>query len=138
MTEAQGYRWEFKGQFRRHSLGWRPRPAVQRVKQAVAEIKKVARRDQVLAADGAVTFLERVSPALEHVDSSSGAIGTAVNHAVSELVTIIAAAPADPGTRSRWLDRLCAAHGPGARARRQPGRAIRPRPPRGVAPPCGR
>ena len=43
--------------------------------QAVAEIKKVAKKDPVLAAEGAVAFLERVSPALEHVDSSSGAIG---------------------------------------------------------------
>jgi hypothetical protein len=110
MTEVQGYRWEFKGRFRRHAFGWRSQPAIQRVKQAIAEIKKVARRDQVFAAEGSVTFLERVSPALERVDSSSGAIGTAVNHAVSELVTIIAAAPADAETRSRWLDRLWAAH----------------------------
>ena len=41
------------------------------------EIKGVARRDPIHAADGAVVFLERVSPALEQVDSSSGAIGTA-------------------------------------------------------------
>jgi hypothetical protein len=33
--------------------------------------------------------LERVSPALQHVDGSSGAIGTAVNHAIEELVAII-------------------------------------------------
>jgi hypothetical protein len=64
----------------------------------VGEIKKVARRDPVLAAEGAVLFLERVSPALEHVDSSSGAIGTAVNHAIEELVAIIARAPADAKT----------------------------------------
>ena len=30
----------------------------------------------MLAAEGAVLFLEKVSPALEHVDSSSGAIGS--------------------------------------------------------------
>lgn len=110
MTEPQGYRWEFKARFRRHAFGWRSQPAIQRVKQAVAEIKKVARRDQVLAADGAVAFLERVSPALEQVDSSSGAIGTAVNHAVSDLVAIIAAARADARTRTKWLDRLWSAH----------------------------
>jgi hypothetical protein len=45
--------------------------------QAVGEIKKVARHDPVLAAVGAVALLERVSPALEQVDSSSGAIGRA-------------------------------------------------------------
>ncbi len=70
----------------------------------------MARRDKVLAAEGAVSFLERVSPALEHVDSSSGAIGTAVNHAIEELVRVIASAPADPKIRSSWLDRLFEAH----------------------------
>jgi hypothetical protein len=32
----------------------------------------------VLGAEGAVTLIERLSPALGHVDSSSGAIGSAV------------------------------------------------------------
>lgn len=109
MTE-QPYRWEFRARFRRHAFGWRSQPAVQRVKQAVSEVKAVTRRDPTLGAEGAVLFLERVSPALEHVDSSSGAIGTAVYHAIEAFVPIIAAAPADPKTRARWLDRLWAAH----------------------------
>lgn len=46
-------------------------------------------------ASGAVLFLEKVSPALESVDSSSGAIGTAVNRAVKETSGIISRAPAD-------------------------------------------
>jgi hypothetical protein len=64
----------------------------------------------VLAADGAVILFERLSPALEHVDSSSGAIGTSVNNAIAELVPIIAGAPADPERRETWLARLWAAH----------------------------
>jgi len=104
------YRWEFKARFRRHAFGWRSQPAVQRVKQAVTEIKRVARRDPLLGAEGAVTFLERVSPALEHVDSSSGAIGTAVHHAIEQLVPVVAGAAADAKTRDGWLDRLWAAH----------------------------
>ncbi len=75
--------------------GWRSQPAIQRVREAVSEIKKAARSDPLLAAEGSVLFLEKVSPALEHVDSSSGAIGTAVNHAIEELVSIIAKAPVD-------------------------------------------
>jgi len=110
VTAETPYRWEFKARFRRHAFGWRSRPAVERVKQAVAEVKTVARRDRMLAAEGAVLFLERVSPALEQVDSSSGAIGTAVNHAIEEFVPIIAGAPADPKKRERWLTRLWAAH----------------------------
>jgi hypothetical protein len=45
--------------------------------------------------------LERISPALENVDSSSGGIGTAVNHAIARLVPIIADAPAGITTREK-------------------------------------
>ncbi|HVA93077.1 MAG TPA: hypothetical protein VNL71_24930, partial [Chloroflexota bacterium] len=76
----------------------------------MSEIKKVARRDPVLGGEGAVVLLERLSPALEQVDSSSGSIGTAVNNAISALVPLIAAAPADAKTRDGWLQRLWAAH----------------------------
>jgi len=106
MTKAAAHKWEFKARFRRNAFGWKSQPAITRVKQAVAEIKKVAKKDPLVAAEGAVVFLERVSPALEHVDSSSGAIGTAVNNAIVELVPIIANAPADPKTRDAWLERL--------------------------------
>ncbi len=106
MTTAQPRRWQFAGRFRRNAFGWRSQPAIQRVREAVSEIKKAARSDPVLAAEGAVLFLEKVSPALEHVDSSSGAIGTAVNHAIEELVSIIAKAPLDLSRRAKLLDRL--------------------------------
>jgi hypothetical protein len=111
MTKAESHKWEFKARFRRHAFGWKSQPAIQRVKQAVAEIKRVARMDPVLAGEGAVTFLERLSPALEHVDGSSGAIGTAVNNAITELVPVIAGAPADSNIRAAWLERLFEAHG---------------------------
>ncbi|MFP2895929.1 hypothetical protein [Corallococcus sp. 4LFB] len=107
---GEAHKWEFKARFRRHAFGWKSQPAITRIKQAVAEIKKVAKKDAVLAAEGAVVFLERVSPALEHVDSSSGAIGTAVNNAIAELVPTIANAPADAKTRDSWLERLFAAY----------------------------
>ncbi len=108
MSEIAGpaYKWEFRSRFRRHAFGWKSQPAIQRVKQAIAEIKKVARKDPVLGAEGAVAFIERVSPALEQVDSSSGAIGTAVNHALADLVPIIATAPVDATVRDAWLERL--------------------------------
>jgi hypothetical protein len=98
--------WEFRPRFRRCAFGWRSQPAVQRVHQAVSEIKKVARKDKLLAAEGAVLFLEKVSPALEQVDSSSGAIGSAVNGAIATLVPIIAGAPTDATQRDAWLERL--------------------------------
>ena len=106
MTPAAAHKWAFAPRFRRHAFGWRSQPAVQRVRQAVAEVQKVAKKDPALAAGGAVLFLEKVSPALERVDSSSGAIGTAVNHAIETCARIIAEAPVDDETRDRWLERL--------------------------------
>jgi hypothetical protein len=110
MGSGSPHVWQFRARFRRNAFGWRSQPAVLRVRQAVGEIKKVARRDPMLAADGAITLLERLSPALERVDSSSGAIGTAVNNAIAELVPIMSEAPADARTRERWLERLWLAH----------------------------
>ncbi len=107
---AEPHKWEFTARFRRHAFGWKSQPAIARIKQAVAEIKKVSRNEPVLAAEGAIAFLERVSPALEHVDGSSGSIGTAVGNAIAELVPLIAGAPADAKTRDAWLERLFEAH----------------------------
>lgn len=78
--------------------------------RGLSEITLVARIEPILGAEGAVALLERISPALENVDSSSGAIGTAVNHSIAELVSVIVAAPADEGTRAAWLERLFEAH----------------------------
>jgi hypothetical protein len=87
--------------FRRNAFGWRSQPAVARVREAVVETRKVARKDPAAAAEGAVLFLTKVSAALAHVDGSSGAIGTAVNRAVGALAPIIAGATEDEASRSR-------------------------------------
>ncbi len=109
-TQGTSPHWEFKARFRRRSFGWRSQPAILRVRQAVSEIRQAARRDPVAGAEGAVALLERLSPALEQVDSSSGAIGTAVNHAISALVPIIGGAPATAAVREAWLERLWTAY----------------------------
>ena len=111
MPKAEGaHTWAFRARFRRHAFGWKSQPAIQRIKEAVSEIKKVAKKDKVLAAEGAVLFLEKISPALEQVDSSSGVIGNVVNNAVAELAAIVASAPAGAKTRDDWLDRLWEAY----------------------------
>ena len=84
--------WTFLPRFRRNTFGWKSEPAITRVKEAVAEIKSAARKDPRHGAEGAVLFLERVAPALDHVDGSSGAMGTAVRKAVATLTGLIAAA----------------------------------------------
>jgi hypothetical protein len=110
MATAARHRWQFAARFRRNAFGWRSQPAITRVREAVAEIRKVRRSNGVLAAEGAVLFLEKISPALGQVDSSSGAIGNAVNRAIEELVPVIATAPADLARRSLWLERLWEAY----------------------------
>ena len=104
------HKWVFAPRFRRNAFGWRSQPAAQRVREAVSELRGVAKKDPALAAAGAVLFLEKLSPALEQVDGSSGAIGAAVNRAIEACAAIIAAAPADDRTRDRWLERLWTAH----------------------------
>ena len=111
MPKTGGHSWRFKARFRRHAFGWKSQPAITRLQEALTEIKLVSRIDPILGAEGAVALLERISPALENVDSSSGAIGTAVNRTIAELVPVTVAAPADTSTRAAWLDRLFDAHG---------------------------
>lgn len=103
---AVPHKWQFATRFRRHAFGWRSETPILRIKEALAEIKQVARQDRMLAAEGAVTLLEKLSPALEQVDSSSGAIGTAVNKAIESLVIFIAQADVDLKIRQQWLERL--------------------------------
>ena len=98
--------WTFASRFRRNAFDWKSQPAIAQVKQAVSEIKKADRVDAMRGAEGALLFFEKVSSALSRVDGSSGAIGTAVNHAVRELVPVISRAPADGATRDHWLLRL--------------------------------
>jgi hypothetical protein len=47
---AVAHPWEFKARFRRHAFGWKSQPAITRVKQAVAEVKKVAKKNPAAAA----------------------------------------------------------------------------------------
>src|SRR5271168_2704951 len=96
----------FYSRFRRNAFGWKSQVPIRRIKEALSEIRQVARKEPILAAEGAVLFLEKLSPALEQVDSSSGAIGNAVNRAIEELVPVIAATPAELARRSVWLERL--------------------------------
>jgi hypothetical protein len=106
-TLTPKHTWTFKGCFRSRAFGWKSsRLACQRLKEAVAEIKKLAKGDLSTAADGAVMLMERIWPALESVDSSSGALGAAVGRALTELLPIVIDAPADRKTRDQWLTRL--------------------------------
>lgn len=105
------HKWLFPSRIRPNVFTWKSSStAVTRIREAVAEIQKVSRNDPQAAAEGAVRLIERLSPALEHVDSSSGALGTSVNRAIEALVPIISAATVSIAIREKWLERLYEAH----------------------------
>jgi hypothetical protein len=103
---SSSHKWAFTPHFRRQAFGWRSALPIQRLKEAVTEIKRAVHTDPLLAADGAVLLREKLSPALEQVDSSSGALGSAVNRATDVLVPIIAAPDVTESVREAWLERL--------------------------------
>lgn len=103
------YKWQFSPRFRRNAFGWKSDIPIQRIKEALAEIKAMAKTDPVLAAEGAVLFLEKLAPAIGQVDGSSGGMGSAVNRAIETLVPIIAKANVGGAAREKWLGRLWAA-----------------------------
>ena len=124
MPQARGHSWRFKTRFRRHAFGWKSQPAITRLQEALSEIKQVARLEPVLAAEGAIALLERISPALEHVDSSSGAIGSAVNRVIAELVPVVSSALRDLGESRRnvsWVVSSGCEEVPGHAARHRSG-----------------
>jgi hypothetical protein len=99
--------WAFRARLRRSAFGWKgTKLAIERIHEALTEIRAVARQDPAAAAEGAVLFLENLSPALNQIDSSSGALGNATYAAVQELVPLIGSAPVDTALRKKWLDRL--------------------------------
>ena len=104
---ATSHRWAFRASFRRRAFGWSgTRKAIERLNEAVSEIERMARTDPALAGEGAVLLLEKFSPAVSDIDSSSGALGNATAAAVEKMAPLIAAAPVPLRVREKWLERL--------------------------------
>jgi len=107
MSKTINQKWVFPARFRTGAYSWKgSRLASQRLREAVTEIKKVAKKDPVLGAEGAVRLIEKLWPALEHIDTSSGALGSAVNKTLDALIPVIITATADEKARNKWLDHL--------------------------------
>ena len=84
---AASHAWAFRASFRRNAFGWSDtRKAIERLNEAVGEIERVARADPALAGEGAVLLLEKLSPAVNRIDSSSGALGNATARVVETMV----------------------------------------------------
>ncbi|MBK4717628.1 hypothetical protein JJL56_01980 [Azospirillum sp. YIM DDC1] len=104
---AGGQKWAFKTKLRARAFGWRgSQAAIARLKEAVSEIRTVSKIDPLTAGEGALALMERLWPAFEQIDTSTGALGSAVHKALDEVIPILIAAPADPKTRAKWLERL--------------------------------
>ncbi len=102
---SQQFKWKFRSSLRTNAFGWKgSKLAIQRIKEAVREIRKV--KDPLLRAEGAILLLERLWPATQHVDSSSGSLGTATSDAVHILIQSTIDAPYAEGVRKKWLTRL--------------------------------
>ena len=107
MARKPVHKWAFKPGMRASAFGWRgSAKAIERLKSTSAEIRAVNRADPVTAAEGVVALAARIWPAFEHIDTSSGALGTAVRRALDDLVPILIDAPADEKTRAKWLEQL--------------------------------
>ncbi len=107
MSKTISHKWVFPARFRTGAYSWKgSRLATQRLREAVSEIKKVAKKNPVPGAEGAVRLIEKLWPSLEHIDTSSGTLGSAVVRTLDALIPIIIKAPADEKKRNEWLDRL--------------------------------
>jgi hypothetical protein len=62
--------------------------------------------DPVTAGGGVVLLAEKIWPAFEQIDTSTGALGTAVQRTLEDLIPVLVEAPAEEATRAGWLERL--------------------------------
>lgn len=101
------HKWAFKPGMRAGAYSWKSSSkAIERLKSASSEIRAVARVDPVTAAEGVIALAQRIWPAFEHIDTSSGALGNAVRRTLEELLPVLIEAPADETTRAKWLEQL--------------------------------
>jgi hypothetical protein len=101
------HKWQFKARFRKTAYGWNGTGlASRRMREAVSEIKKVAKQDPALAGQGVIELFCRLYPALMQIDSSSGALGNALNKTIDQLLPILIQAEWDMNTRGQWLQKL--------------------------------
>lgn len=91
MAKSNKHKWSFPAKFRKGAYSWKGTAKASRnLRAAVSEIKKVAKWDPEIAAEGATRLLEKLVPSIERIDGSSGAIGGAVNKAVEALAAVVA------------------------------------------------
>lgn len=107
MASKPVQKWAFKLSMRAGAYSWKSSTkAIEKLKSASSEIRVVARTDPTKAAEGVIALVQRIWPAFEHIDTSSGALGNAVARTLEELLPIVIDAPADEKNRAKWLEQL--------------------------------
>ena len=107
MAGKSVHKWAFKPRMRAGAYSWMSSAkAIERLKSASSEIRAVARTDPTSAAEGVIALAQRIWPAFEHIDTSSGALGNAVDRTLKELLPVLIDAPADEPIRAKWLEQL--------------------------------
>lgn len=107
LQDMPKHKWKFKSHFRKQAYGWKgTAPASKRMREAVSEIKKIAKKDPALAGEGVIELFYRLYPALMQIDGSSGALGTAMNKTIESLLPFLIQTDWDMNTRGKWLEKL--------------------------------
>lgn len=89
MARSTTHKWVFKPDMRAGAFGWRGTPkATSRPKAARREIEAVRKTDPVAADEGVIALAERIRPAFGHIDTSSGALDTAMARTPEDLAPI--------------------------------------------------
>ncbi|MFT7620129.1 MAG: hypothetical protein ACI97A_003786 [Planctomycetota bacterium] len=104
------HNWIFKNRLFRHAVGSRLPQGIKKIQLAIAEIKKIGTKNQALAADGAVLFFQRISPAVEIADVTAPALIQVIDQGIKTLVPIIATAEIQMKQRKWLLKKLFEAH----------------------------
>ncbi|MDO5576333.1 MAG: hypothetical protein Q4F84_04585, partial [Fibrobacter sp.] len=108
-TKKSKHKWEFTSFLKSGIYKWNGSALASRhFNSAINEIWDVSEHDSATAAKGAVIFIEKCYRAIKNIDSSNGAIGGAVNNALTELTTIIAQAELSPDERMELTEKIWA------------------------------
>lgn len=107
MAKHSKPKWKFKPSFRTGLYSWNgTAKATKNLRAAVSEIRKAYKSNPLDAVDAAIYLMEQLWPATQHIDTSSGSLGSAVNDAIEKLLPLLIKTPADEQLRKKWTHRL--------------------------------
>ncbi len=101
-----GHPWKFLATVDRQTFAsGKPATAVRTLRQAVSELRRTAKTQPLIAAEGVFELLVRLGPALAPVDESSGSLEHAVARTLDATVELARGAASCP-QYDGWLDQL--------------------------------